>query len=120
MENKSTLVIGASENPARYSNMALRMLRKHNINVVALAKRTGKVNDVEIQTAFPENGIHTVTLYVGPQRQTEYFNKILALKPQRVIFNPGAENDDFAALLRDNNIDAVEACTLLMLSTGQF
>jgi predicted CoA-binding protein len=120
MEGKSTLVIGASENPSRYSNRAVRMLRKYNIDVVALAKRTGKITDVVIKTEFPKDDIHTVTLYIGPFRQTEYFDKIVALKPQRVIFNPGTENDEFASLLRENNIEVIEACTLMMLSIGDY
>lgn len=121
MENKSTLVIGASTNPARYSNMAIRTLRKHDHDVVALAKRDGTVKDVTIQTHFPaDNKIHTVTMYIGEPRQAEYYGPILALKPERVIFNPGAENFIFAEMLEANGIDAIEACTLVMLNTGQF
>ncbi len=121
MTNRKTLVIGSSENPARYSNMAIRSLRKNNIEVVALAKREGRVLDVEIQTEFPENkDIHTVTMYLGAQRQPEYYNPIVELMPKRVIFNPGAENDEFAGILENNGIEAIEACTLVMLNTRQF
>lgn len=118
--NKKTLVIGASENPARYSNRAIRQLRAYQYEVLALAKREGRVEDVNINTKFPEDAVHTVTMYVGPQRQPEYYDKILALKPQRVIFNPGTENDEFASLLEENDIEAVEACTLVMLSIGNY
>lgn len=120
MESKKTLVIGASENPARYSNMAIRALRKHKHEVVALAKRTGKVDDVRIQINFPEEKIHTVTLYLGPQRQTGYYKQLVDLKPERVIFNPGTENNELVHLLEKNNINTIEACTLVLLSTGQF
>ncbi len=118
--NKKTLVIGASENPARYSNRAIRQLRLHRHEVLALAKRAGKVEDVSINTEFPEEAVHTVTMYVGPQNQSEYYDQVLALNPQRVIFNPGTENDEFALLLEKNNIEAVEACTLVMLSIGNY
>ena len=118
--SKKTLVIGASENPARYSNMAIRSLRNSNHEVLALAKRRGKVGDVSFQTQFPEDPIHTVTLYVGPQRQPEYYSPILEMKPERVIFNPGTENDEFIQLLEENGIEAVEACTLVMLSIGNY
>lgn len=117
---KKTLVIGASENPERYSNKAIRALRKHQHEVLALAKRGGQVDDVIIRTEFPDEEVHTVTLYVGPQRQPEYYSKILALKPQRVIFNPGTENAEFARQLQENGILAEEACTLVLLSIGNY
>lgn len=120
MENKTTLVIGASENPDRYSNMAIRLLRKHNFEVTALAKRNGKVCDVSIQTEFPEGNIHTVTLYIGRHRQAEYYSKIITLNPKRVIFNPGTENPELYTLLGQNGIEAVKACTLFLLSSGQY
>lgn len=118
--SKNTLVIGASENPARYSNKAIRSLRMHNHNVIALAKRSGKVNDVLIQTEFPQEGIHTVTMYVGPHRQAEYYSKIRNLHPERVIFNPGTENKELAELLEEDGIETIEACTLVMLSIGNY
>ena len=117
-QSKRTLVIGASENLERYSNKAIRMLRYNNHEVVALAKRQGRVEDVEFQTTFPDEEIHTVTLYVGPQHQAEYYSSVVNLKPKRVIFNPGTESDIFIQLLEANGIEAVEACTLVMLSIG--
>jgi len=120
MTNKKTLVIGASENPARYSYKAIRSLRMYNHDVVALAKKEGQVEDVKIQKEFPVNGIHTVTMYLGPQRQPDYYSKIIDLHPKRVIFNPGTENEVFAGLLKENGIEAVEACTLVMLSIGNY
>lgn len=119
--DKKTLVVGASENPVRYSNMAIRSLRKQGVEVVSLAKRMGKVVDVPILTNFPENeDIHTVTMYVGPQRQPEYYNSLLELNPKRVIFNPGTENDELIEKLESKGIEAIEACTLVMLNTGQY
>jgi len=120
MTNKKTLVIGASENPARYSNKAIRLLRKHNHDVVALAKGEGQVDDVKIQTVFPEKDIHTVTLYIGPPRQPEYYAQIINLQPKRVIFNPGTENLEFVRMLEEQGIEAEEACTLVLLSIGNY
>ena len=121
MENKKTLVIGASTNPVRYSNMAIQSLRRNGNSVVALAKRMGIVADVNIQTNFPENeNIHTVTLYIGKQRQQEYYKPLLEMKPQRVIFNPGTENEELMVLLEKNGIEAIRACTLVMLNTSQY
>ncbi|WP_372947939.1 CoA-binding protein [Mariniphaga sp.] len=119
--NKKTLVIGASTKPERYSNKAIRMLREYDHEVVALAKRTGHVDGVSIQTGFPkENDIHTVTMYLGAKRQPEYYEQIIKLKPKRVIFNPGAENDEFIEKLESAGIETVENCTLVMLRTQQF
>ena len=119
--NKKTLVIGASENPARYSFKAINALRRHNHDVIALAKRKGKVTDIDIVTEFPKDeSIDTVTMYVGLQRQAEYYAPIIDLKPKRVIFNPGTENVEFAELLSKHGIDAEEACTLVLLSIGNY
>lgn len=118
---KKTLVIGASEKPERYSFKAIRALRSHGHEVVALAPRPGKVEDVVFETQpLPFDGIDTVTLYLGPQNQQPYVEYILQLKPRRVIFNPGTENDDFASVLTRAGIHAEVACTLVLLSTGQF
>lgn len=119
--HKKTMVIGASENPLRYSNKAINALRLHKHEVVALAKRAGKVKDVPIQTEFPqEKDIHTVTMYIGPKRQPEYYSQIIDLEPVRVIFNPGTENEEFASMLEENGIEAEEACTLVLLSIGNY
>lgn len=118
--NKTTLVIGASEKTERYSNKAVRALRKHQHSVVALAKREGRVADVPIQTFFPKDGIHTVTLYVGVAHQADYYEQIIALRPNRVIFNPGTENPEFAQKLEKSGIEAEEACTLVLLSIGNY
>lgn len=121
MKSKPTLVIGASENPTRYSFKAINMLRKHNQPVQAFGIKKGQVADVLFVTSFPTSGeFDTITLYINPQIQTEYQEAILALKPKRVIFNPGTENDSFQKVLEQNGIEALEACTLVMLQTGQY
>lgn len=119
--NKKTLVIGASEKPDRYSNIAIRKLRNNNICVEAIALRDGKVSDVVFKTGLPElNNIHTVTLYIGPSRQVFYYRYIIDLKPKRIIFNPGTENAELKLLAVENGIDVVENCTLVMLDSGRF
>lgn len=115
------LVLGASENPERYSNRAVKLLRQHGFEVAALGNREGKINDVTInknQVHF-EN-IHTVTVYLGAPNQKTYYDYILSLHPKRVIFNPGAENDELKTLLEKNKIESIEACTLVMLNIGTF
>jgi len=121
MTPKKTLVLGASDNPSRYSFLAIQRLRSHGHPVVALGRRNTKVADVPVGTLLePFTGIDTVTLYLNPQRQQEYYNYILSLQPKRIIFNPGAENDELAELAMQKGIVTKEACTLVMLSTNQY
>lgn len=118
---KKTLVLGASLNEARYSNKAIRKLRNFEYPVLAIGLRKGKVEDVEIETLESSfEGVHTVTLYLNPKRQENYYNYIISLKPKRVIFNPGTENPIFYNLLNAEGIFYEEACTLVLLSTGQY
>lgn len=120
-ENKKTLVLGASGNPSRYSYLALHRLRNHGHTVVAIGKKTGMVGDVPIETEKKEwEDVHTVTLYLNPTHQKQYYDYIVSLKPKRLIFNPGAENDELSAIARKNGILPIEACTLVLLSTNQY
>lgn len=118
---KKTLVIGASENPDRYSNKAIKALVTHGHEVVAIGLRSGEVAGVTFDSekkAF-EN-VDTVTLYVGPKNQPEYYEYILSLQPQRVIFNPGTENSEYIKRLEAAGIYPEIACTLVLLATGQY
>jgi len=118
---KRTLVIGASEKPERYSYKAIKALRQHGHEVVALAPRPGKVADVEFDTdAVDFQEIDTVTLYVGPQNQDGYMDYVEKLQPKRVIFNPGTENQSFVERLEKAGIQSEIACTLVLLSIGQY
>lgn len=120
-QEKKTLVIGASDNPERYSYLAINRLRGKQHPVVAIGRRQGRAGDVEIETEKkPFEGVDTVTLYLNPTRQKEYYDYILSLQPKRIIFNPGAENPELSALAQASGIQPVEACTLVMLSTNQF
>jgi hypothetical protein len=118
---KNTLVIGASLNPTRYSNIAIKRLVDRQIKTLAVGLRKGKVLGVVIETEKIEfNDIDTVTLYLNAERQKEYYNYIINLKPHRVIFNPGTENKVFYELLKENGIKSEIACTLVLLSTNQY
>jgi predicted CoA-binding protein len=120
-DKKKTMVLGASQNPARYSYLAIQRLRAHDHPVVAIGRRIGKVEDVEIRKdALPETGIDTVTLYLNPKNQEAYYDYILSTHPRRIIFNPGTENNELIKLAKENNIQPVIACTLVMLGTGQY
>jgi uncharacterized protein len=120
-QKNTTLVMGASENPERYSYKAILKLQSGKWPVAALGKKSGKVNGVGILTGQPllEN-IDTVTLYLNPEHQKQYYNYILSLKPRRVIFNPGAENPELEALALAHNVEAQNACTLVLLATKQY
>jgi len=96
-------------------------LRKKGHEVVGIGLHKGNVSDVDIQTEkIPVEEIDTVTLYLNPAHQKAYYDYILSLKPKRIIFNPGADNEELSQLAVQNNIQPVEACTLVMLSTGQY
>ena len=118
---KKTLVIGGSTKPERYSNKAIIKLRRFSFPVVSIGLRSGEVADVSIETGFPEfDDIHTITLYIGPQRQPQYYDYLISLRPRRIIFNPGTENPEFEKLAKENGIEAIEHCTLVMLGEGSF
>lgn len=121
MKQKKTLVLGASENPMRYSYLAINSLVHRDHPVVAVGLKEASVAGIKIlTTAAPFSEVDTVTLYLNPQRQKQYYDYIIGLKPNRVIFNPGTENPELYSLLRENNIEIEVACTLVMLSTNQY
>lgn len=121
IEKKKTLVLGASDNPSRYSYLAIHRLRNHGHPVVAIGKKHSLVADVPVETEKKEfDNIDTVTLYLNPLHQQDYYDYILSLKPKRIIFNPGAENEELANLATQHQIKVIEACTLVLLSTGQY
>ena len=120
-KKNETLVIGASLKPNRYSNIAIKRLRDNNQTTKAIGLRAGEVEDVTIETSLKDfNNIDTVTLYLNPKRQVDYYDYIIGLQPRRVIFNPGTENPDFYKMLRNNAIEVEVACTLILLSTNQY
>jgi len=114
------LVLGASLNPERYSFMAINDLIDYGHSVFAVGKKEGEVSGVAISKSLPEERVHTVTVYLGAKNQAEYYSYLLELKPVRVIFNPGAENDELMDELQNKGIEVLSACTLVMLRTKQF
>jgi predicted CoA-binding protein len=115
------MVLGASANPERYSNLAVRRLRNAGHSVSAVGRKPATVGDVEIVAdKLVITDVDTVTLYLNPANQKEYYDYILSLHPKRIIFNPGAENPELEALASAHGIEPVEACTLVLLSTGQY
>lgn len=121
MKNKKTLVLGATTKPDRYAFRAINMLVEKGHTVLAIGQNTGEVAGVKIQTkAIPVKNIDTVTLYLNPARQRDYYNYIIEAQPKRVVFNPGTENPELYQLLELNNIKSEVACTLVLLATNQY
>jgi predicted CoA-binding protein len=117
----ATLVLGASTTISRYSNMAVKSLLNHGHKVYAVGKAGGEINGVVIEKEInPDWEVTTVTLYLNPQHQQNYFKAIISLRPSRVIFNPGTENEEFQQILQKEGIEVVVACTLVMLSVNTF
>jgi len=118
---KKTLVIGASTNPNRYSYKAVKLLTHYQHEVVALGLRTGKIENVQIETEKKDfKNIHTISLYLNPERQKDYYQYIIDLQAKRIIFNPGTENNELAQLAQENNIETIFNCTLVMLNSSLF
>ena len=115
-----TLVLGASTNPSRYSYKAIRLLRSYKHEVLAVGLNGGRVDDVEISSQWPTEHFDTLTMYLSAPHQKDYYPLILNAKPRRIIFNPGAENDELKKLAEQNGIKTEEACTLVLLNTGQY
>jgi predicted CoA-binding protein len=119
---KTTLVLGASPKPERFSNEAIRSLQKNNIPVIALGRRAADLGDIKIRKGMPDDitGVHTIALYLSAANQKEYYSYILSLKPKRIIFNPGTVNSELEDLALKNGIKVVHDCMLVMLNRGLF
>jgi predicted CoA-binding protein len=121
MAKNKTLILGASTNPNRYSFRALKSLRQHGHIVYAIGAREGSVEDVAITTNKTEfDDVDTVTLYLSAKNQEQYIDYIIGLKPNRIIYNPGAENSNLEKRAEEEGIENLEACTLVLLATGQY
>tara|TARA_R110000796_G_scaffold104102_1_gene213812 strand:- start:197348 stop:197722 length:375 start_codon:yes stop_codon:yes gene_type:complete len=118
---QKTLVLGASLKPDRYSNLVVRRLLEKAITTELFGFKNGVIYGLQVKTNFDDfQNIHTVTLYLNPKRQVEYYKAIINLKPKRVIFNPGTENPEFYKLLKNEDVDVEIACTLVLLATNQY
>lgn len=120
--SKKTAVLGASPNNMRYSFRAVEMLASREHEVVPLGLRKGEIDGIPIVTDWPKQieGLDTITLYVGPQNQPDLYDYILGLSPKRIIFNPGTENPELMQLAKEKGIEVESACTLVMLSIGNY
>ncbi len=118
--DKKTIVIGASPNPERYAYKAVQLLQEHGHTVIALGKTEGAIGELSIDISRPSVRADTISLYINPQHQTDWYSYILSVQPSRLIFNPGTENPELVALANAHGIDCIEACTLVMLNTGQY
>ncbi len=118
---KKTVVLGASTHTYRYANMAVRRLLAHGHEVVPIGIDEGSIEGHEIIIGQPSlDDVDTVTIYLNPTNQREYYPYIISLKPKRIIFNPGAENPELVQLAHENGIETEEACTLVLLSINQY
>ena len=119
-KNHRVLVLGASLNPTRYAHKVALQLNRLAYAVVLVGHKPGIIDGLSIETYIPNKSYDTVTLYLGAKNQQQYHDQLLKLKPKRIIFNPGAENSVFQKLAIQKDIEAFEACTLVMLSMGTF
>ncbi|HQQ97593.1 MAG TPA: CoA-binding protein [Cyclobacteriaceae bacterium] len=120
---KRTVVVGASTNPSRYAYLAAEMLTQGGYEMIPVGIKKGEVFGKKIQDIRSRpriDGVHTITLYIGPDHQPEWYEYLLSLKPKRIIFNPGTENDTFMKMVADAGIEVAVACTLVMLRTKQY
>jgi len=121
--SKKTVIVGATTNESRYAYMAAEMLTNYQHEIVPIGIKKGEVMgqtilDIKSKPIIGE--VDTVTLYIGPQHQPEHYSYLLSLKPKRFIFNPGTENPEFEKMVEQSRAEAIEACTLVMLRTGQY
>lgn len=118
---KKTLILGASTNAERYAYLAAHRLKKHGHPIINVGIKSGEVAGVPIERAQTiHSDVDTITLYIGPNNQPDYYDYILKTNPKRIVFNPGTENPALESLARANGIETLEACTLVLLSSGQY
>jgi len=122
-KTKKTVIIGATPNPSRYAYLAAGMLNEYQHEIIPIGIKKGEVygaSILDINRRPPVSDVDTITLYIGPRHQPEHYDYILSLKPKRVIFNPGTENPEFEKMVKESGAEALEACTLVLLRSGQY
>lgn len=120
---KKTVIVGATPNPARYAFIAANMLKDNGYDIAPVGIKKGEAAGIPILNIRDKpfiEGVHTITLYVRPQIQSQWYNYLLSLNPERIIFNPGTENPEFEKLAREKGVETLEACTLVLIRTGQY
>ena len=121
--SKKTVIIGATPNQGRYAYLAAGMLTEYDHEIVPMGIKTGEVFNkpiLDLRGKPKVDGVDTVTLYIGPRHQPEWYDYILSLKPKRIIFNPGTENEEFEQRAEAEGVEALQACTLVLLRSHQF
>lgn len=121
--NKKTVIVGATDNPGRYAYLAANMLNEYDHKIVPLGIKHGEVAGeqiLDIRTKPDVKDVDTITLYIGPPRQPEWYDYLLSLNPKRIIFNPGTENPEFEKLAEARGVETMEACTLVLLRSRQY
>lgn len=122
-KTKKTVIIGATTNPSRYAYAAAGMLTEYHHEIIPVGIKKGEVYGKPILDIYQRpsvSDVDTITLYIGPQHQPEHYDYIVSLKPKRVIFNPGTENPEFEKIIEESGAEAMEACTLVLLRSGQY
>ena len=122
MANK-TVIVGSTPRPYRYAHQAATMLHEREIPFIPLGIQEGEVLGEEILNVHDRphiEDVDTLTMYINATRQKDWYDYLLSLKPRRIIFNPGSENNEFKKLAEKQGIECLEACTLVMLSVGNF
>ncbi len=116
------VVLGASPKPARYAHQAQRLLMEHGYSVIPVHPKVEEIEGIKVtpELDMVERPVHTLTLYVGPERGEPMLQQMLDLNPVRVIFNPGTESELLQQRLTAHGVECIEGCTLVMLKTGQF
>ena len=118
---KKTIILGATPNPERYAYLATSRLKKAGHEVLPVGNKKGEIEGIVIENETPQyEGVDTITLYLNPDNQKPYYDYILSLKPKRIIFNPGTENWELVKLAKEQGIETEIACTLVMLSIGNY
>lgn len=116
-EEKKFLVLGVSLRQIRYANLAIRRLQSSGYPVIAVGKKEGEFEGIPVHTSIPEGiQFHTILMYLSSTHQQVYEKQLLEIKPERIIFNPGAENDDLAEKMKAAGVQVVESCALVMHS----
>lgn len=118
-----TVIIGATPNPSRYAYIAAEMLTDYKHEIVPVGIKKGELSGktiLDIRKKPAIENVDTMTLYIGKRHQPEWYNYLLSLKPKRIIFNPGTENSEFEKLANEKGIETLQACTLVLLRTGQY
>jgi uncharacterized protein len=118
---KKTVVLGATPNPDRYGYKATVRLKQAGHEVLPMGIKKGEIEGIVIENTTPQyTGVDTVTLYLNPDNQKPYYDYIFSLKPKRIIFNPGTENIDLMKMAKEHGVETEVACTLVMLSLGDY